>query len=224
MQHIFIGAYIHMEKTPRIISLLNQKGGSGKTTLAINIAHGLQLRGKKVLIADADSQRSAIDWKCANPIEPLVPVQQMDRETIEYDIKAVSGGYDYIIIDSSPRVELLSSYIIKASDFVIIPLQASPLDVKATNKLIRLIRERKAIADNKPLAAFIITMVKNKTKLSDKLKGNLALDEWPSFQNCTHNFEIYKQSMEEGQTVFCFGKNKASKEMNLIIDELETFV
>ena len=57
-----------------IISLLNQKGGVGKTTLAVHISSGLAKRGRKVLLVDADPQRSALDWSESRQGDPLFPV------------------------------------------------------------------------------------------------------------------------------------------------------
>ena len=83
----------------KIISLLNQKGGVGKTTLSTNIAMSLKEQDKKVLLVDSDPQGSLRDWNEANEGK-LISVIGLDRETLAQDIEAVKNGYDYIIIDS----------------------------------------------------------------------------------------------------------------------------
>jgi chromosome partitioning protein len=73
-----------------IVSILNQKGGSGKTTIATNIARALQIGGSKVLLVDADPQGSARDWAVANEEQP-VPVIALDRpQLLKNDIKMIS--------------------------------------------------------------------------------------------------------------------------------------
>mgnify|MGYP002374079782 FL=1 len=66
------------------VAILNQKGGSGKTTLATNIAHALKLSGESVLLVDADPQGSARDWNAANEGK-LLSVVGLDRETLPVD-------------------------------------------------------------------------------------------------------------------------------------------
>ena len=75
-----------------VVAVSNQKGGSGKTTLAINLAHALQQDDKTVLLVDANPQGSARDWHEANGGDVL-PVVGLDRETLARDLKVV-GDYD----------------------------------------------------------------------------------------------------------------------------------
>ena len=72
-----------------VISVLNQKGGSGKTTIATHLSRAFQLAGHDVLLIDSDPQGSARDWAAVRD-EQQVPVVGIDRPTIERDIKAVS--------------------------------------------------------------------------------------------------------------------------------------
>ena len=80
-----------------VISILNQKGGSGKTTIAINLARAYQLMGHSVLLVDSDKQGSSRDWQSADENNPL-PLLVLDKVSIDKDIKKVIGQYDYIII------------------------------------------------------------------------------------------------------------------------------
>ena len=78
-----------------IVAVLNQKGGSGKTTLAINLAHALQEDGATVLLVDADPQGSARDWHEQNG-GAVLDVVGLDRETLARDLKVV-GTYDWVL-------------------------------------------------------------------------------------------------------------------------------
>ena len=73
----------------KVIAVLNQKGGSGKTTIATHLARGLQLQGHSVLLVDSDQQGSARDWRAVDEDNP-VPVIGLDRPTLDKDLKNVS--------------------------------------------------------------------------------------------------------------------------------------
>ncbi|KLB50461.1 peptide transporter, partial [Xanthomonas euvesicatoria] len=74
----------------KVIAVLNQKGGSGKTTIATHLARALQLDGEDVLLVDSDPQGSARDWGAAKEDNP-VTVVGIDRPTIDRDVKKVAS-------------------------------------------------------------------------------------------------------------------------------------
>ncbi len=110
----------------KVISVLNQKGGAGKTTIATHLATALRLAGHTVLLVDSDPQGSARDWAAVREDHPL-SVVGMDRPTIERDLKSIAP-VDFVIIDGAPpQAADLAVSAIKASDFALIPpVQPSP--------------------------------------------------------------------------------------------------
>lgn len=86
-----------------IISVLNQKGGVGKTTLSSNIAAQLASEGHRILLIDADPQGSSLDWSAAREADSLVTVVGLPRATLHKEIGKFSNDYDHIIIDGPPR-------------------------------------------------------------------------------------------------------------------------
>lgn len=141
-----------------IISILNQKGGVGKTTLSIHISSTLALAGKKVLLIDADVQRSALDWASSRNSDPIFSVVGISTNTIHKEIQLLKQNYDFIIIDGPPRVYDVARSAIAASDVIIIPVQPSPYDVWSAKEVVDLIKEvREPLQVYKKIkAAFVI--------------------------------------------------------------------
>ena len=108
----------------QVIAVLNQKGGSGKTTIAINLAHALQRQGNDVLIVDADPQGTARDWS-ESRTTGICPVIGLDRESLARDLPAVARSYDRVVIDGPPQLAGISAAAVKVADAVLIPVQPS---------------------------------------------------------------------------------------------------
>ena len=139
----------------KIIAILNQKGGVGKTTLATNIATKLHLNGSKVLLVDSDPQGSARDWHAAGNSE--IAVVGIDRPTLDKDIKKISDNFDWVVIDGAPQLTDMAISAIKCADLIIIPVQPSPYDIWASEDLVDIIKHRQQLTDGNPKSYFCIS-------------------------------------------------------------------
>ena len=86
---------------PRVISVLNQKGGVGKTTLAVHLATAFVRQDKRVLLLDADPQGSALDWAAARHGKPLFPVAGLPKSSIHKELPSLATPYDLVVIDGA---------------------------------------------------------------------------------------------------------------------------
>ncbi|MYZ49091.1 ParA family partition ATPase [Propylenella binzhouense] len=127
-----------------IVALLNQKGGVGKTTLALHLAGAWADKGKRVLVVDADPQGSALDWSEQRSREGLprpFGVLGLARETLHRELPEIAAGYDRIVIDGPPRVAGIARSALLAADLILVPVQPSPFDGWASAEMLRLLDE-----------------------------------------------------------------------------------
>lgn len=202
-----------------VISVLNPKGGSGKTTLTTNLAQALHLRGNKVLIVDSDPQGSARDWHAASEANPL-PLVSLDRANNIKTLSSMTGSYDHIVLDGAAKLEDIIAAAIKASDFILIPVQPSPYDIWAASDLVDFIKARQEVTEGSPKAAFVITRHIEGTRLGDDVRK--ALDEYdlPVFRTAITQRQVYPQTASEGRTVLDGDNAKARDEIGALADEL----
>lgn len=183
----------------KVIAVLNQKGGAGKTTIATHLARALQLSGATVLLVDSDPQGSARDWAAVREDQP-VPVVGIDRPTIERDLKRLGAAAEFVVIDGAPQAADLAVSAIKAADFVLIPVQPSPYDIWATADLVDLVKQRIEMTDGKLQAAFVISRAIKQTKLSGEVEDALAGYGLPVLAARVTQRVIYPGSAAGGST------------------------
>jgi chromosome partitioning protein len=192
-----------------IISIINEKGGVGKTTLTTNLAAAYQRMGKTVLLVDSDPQGSLRDWHAAageNNTHP--PVVAMDRAVQFKDLAGLAANYDIVLIDGAPSVQELAVAAIKASHVVLIPVQPSPYDIWAAESLVQLVKARQELGAALK-AAFIVSRQIVGTKLAGDVREALEGYGLPILSNGTCQRIAYPTSAAKGGTVFDVEPNGA---------------
>lgn len=204
---------------PLVVSFLNQKGGVGKTTLATNVATKLHLSLKKVLLVDSDTQGSARDWHNSGNSE--LTVIGMDRPTLEKDLKKISHGFDWVIIDGVPQIKEMAVAAIKCSHLIIVPVQPSPYDIWATIDLVDIIKARQQVTEGRPKAYFCVSRKIANTSLGKEVFQALEELGLPVMESSTTQRVAYSKNISQGETVFDTGNTQAIEEITNIVNEMK---
>jgi len=203
-----------------IVSFLNQKGGVGKTTLAINVAAVLARHTHRVLLVDADPQGSALDWAAARTGEPLFSVAGLPRASIHKELPTLAQGYDVVIIDGPPRVYDVARSAIMASDLVLIPVQPSPYDVWAAKEIVDLMNEASVFKPSLKSAFAINRKIVN-TALGRDVVDALGGYPIPVLKAAICQRVVLAESAAQGQTVFeTAPDHPAGKEVVSLVREI----
>src|SRR4051794_12783746 len=187
----------------QVVSLLNQKGGVGKTTLSVHIATALASDtgdGRhKVLLIDADPQGSALDWSTERTAPPNFPVIGLPRPTLHREMSVVGQGYDWVIIDGPPGKNEISRSAIAASDLVVIPVQPSPFDVWAAEDIVKLVNDC-AVLKPDLTTRFLINRLFPNTTLGIEVKEALASYDITKLSSIVRNRTEYAKAARNGLT------------------------
>lgn len=205
-----------------IIGMLNQKGGVGKTTLSISLAHGLS-DGSRVLVLDADPQKSAIHWSEARQesLQLSFTIMGLPSKSIHRAIEDIKNNYDYIIIDGPPRTtEIVRSCII-SSDLILIPCTPSPYDIWASQEIINLIKEAEVFKPDLKYS-FVINRKGVNTAIGRDAVNILKDLNVPILESHICHRVAFAEAAAQGKTVFeTDPQGKATIEIYDLIQEIE---
>ena len=198
-----------------VVAVLNYKGGSGKTTIATNLATAFDQRGDRVALIDADPQKTATEWASRGDDTP--PTFQATSELHE-NVPALSDSFDVAIIDGAPRMTELATSAVKAADLVLVPVQPSGADLWAAEDVLTIIKERQKVSGG-PHAAFVISRAVTRTNLADTVRDALASHEADTLDAFTGHRVAYAEALGAGLSVLDMG-GKAADEVRALADEV----
>jgi chromosome partitioning protein len=164
-----------------IVALLNQKGGVGKTTLALHLAGAWSREGRRVILIDADPQGSALDWseqRARDGFPRLFGVVGLARDTLHREAPALAQDADHFVIDGPPRVAGLLRSALLATNIVLIPAQPSPFDGWASSAMLTLIEEARNFRPQL-VARFVLNRCAARTIIARETAETLAAQEPP---------------------------------------------
>lgn len=202
----------------RVVSLLNRKGGVGKSTVACQLARALQLKDLEVMVVDTDAQGTASDWAETGESTPLVV--KIDRATLEDDIPRAGSRFDVVVVDGAAKASRMNSSAVKASDLVLMPIQPSAVDVWPIKEMVDIIKARQE-AVGSPQARFLVSRAVVGTNLASSITEALNGLEIPVLESRVHQRVAYAEAMGQGMGVMDLDSNsKAAGEIDALTQEV----
>jgi chromosome partitioning protein len=200
----------------KIISVLNVKGGVGKTTISINVAWCLTRLGFRVLLVDTDPQRSVGNWFLSESC-PFDLVEVSNEREI-YGLRRQFTHYNYVIIDGAAGIGAISNAAIMVSDLVLIPVTASPLDFSACGGLVSVLEARQDL--NPVEARFIITKKVHNAKMNKVLKDSIADTGIKVLKAGTTHKQAYVRAMVKAGSVYTCNDSSVRGEIDVLTKEI----
>jgi chromosome partitioning protein len=207
-----------------IIAVINQKGGAGKTTIALNLAAALAAEGKRVLLIDADPQQTAQDWAAIRQTPPPFQVVGLAKPVLHRDLPTMAADYDHVVIDGAPRNYEVARSAIAAADLVLIPVQPSGADFWASRETVGLVKEAHSFKETQK-SVFVVSRKIGRSVLGRDIADALAEFEIPILRAGTTQRVVYAEALTGGMTVIEQQPGgPAAEEIRAILSELRESV
>jgi chromosome partitioning protein len=205
-----------------VIALVGNKGGAGKTTLAVNFAAGLA-QHDSVAVIDADPQGSALQWSAIDADASAPPVAAAEAD-LQRQANELLQHYHCVVIDCPPSVYApQTSAVLGFGDLALVPVQPSPMDLWASvhiEQSIEIAQQR-----NPSLRTLlVINQLEPRTTLSRLVREALSEIALPVADTAIRRRAVYRSSALQGKSVFDMGRRgaDAAAEIDQLIQEVTT--
>ncbi|HEX4504254.1 MAG TPA: ParA family partition ATPase [Alphaproteobacteria bacterium] len=202
----------------KVLTLAQQKGGAGKTTLAAQLAVAFAAGGKNVALVDIDPQGSLARWfalREAAGKAGRIGLTAVTGWRAQATVDKLKATHDLVLVDSAPHAEIEAKIAARVADLIVVPMQPSPLDLWATEPTLALARSEKR------KALIVLNRDQTRMKLSEALAGPIAELGADVAETTIGSRTAFAASMMEGLGVVeTAPRTKAAAEIVALADEI----
>jgi chromosome partitioning protein len=193
-----------------VIAFVNQKGGCAKSTTCVHFAFWLTRKKHRILVVDADAQRSSSIW--LESLDTQIPsrVIQSSDELLE-EIPGLATQCDYLLIDGPAGLSEASRAILFRTDLALVPCQPTGVDLRSASDAVRLIRQAQSVRNGPPAAAVFLSRAVKGTKLLDEAMTLLGKTEVPILKTVVHQKQAIADTFGQGAVVWELGGRPAAE-------------
>lgn len=202
----------------QVITIAQQKGGSGKTTLAVNLAVAFARAGKSVALMDTDPQGSAGRWfmtRMEAIDDPEVEFATASAWGVPYEVRKLAGSHDIVLIDTPPKADSDLRPALRAADLILVPVATSHVDLWAVEAVLDL-----AERAGKP-SLIVMTRARPGTRLGQDVAEKAGEMEAALAQSTIGNRVVYAETLGQGRAAIEAPKGPAHDEVPALMAEIE---
>jgi chromosome partitioning protein len=198
-----------------VVVVGNEKGGAGKTTIAVSLAAAWARRGRRIMLVDTDRQQAAAAWLEAQEAVQVTTHAGAGLETL---LPQVARQFDAVLVDCPPGLAEALRSAIRVADLLIIPVSPSPADIRSVRPTLELAHE---LRGNALRVRFVLNRVLGGTVLGRTARDALRQYGVPIYRVAVGQRVALQEAIAEGKPIFDYeAAGKAAKEMRILAQEV----
>lgn len=182
----------------KAVAIAQQKGGAGKTTIAVQLGVAWALQGYRVAMLDVDPQGSMVAWYGSRQNvgqNTTLFANDVQGWKLSTEIDRLKNDYDILLIDTPPHAETDARVAIRAASLILVPVQPSPMDLWATRPTLDLAKREKS------RVLLVLNRLPSRGKLAELIRAKIDDEGMPLAQTALGNRSAFAASMMDGKGV-----------------------